>query len=54
MCTAGCEMIVNEQKCNSCQEYRATLRALASRGKQQQAVTTHKKRTDASSHVNFS
>ena len=46
-------MLVSEQKCNSCQEYLVTLRALASRGKQQQAVTTPTKRTDASSHVNF-
>ena len=49
---ASCEMLVHEQKCSSCKGYRANLRALASRGKQQ-AATTPTKCTNASSHVNF-
>ena len=46
-----CEMLVSDEKCTACKEYRATLRSLSSRQKQQASTST--KRTDASSHVNF-
>jgi len=47
-----CEILVCNQKCDSCKAYQATLRALASR-EEKNAETTPTKRISASSHVNF-
>ena len=49
---AECEYLVRDARCDSCKSYRANLRALSSRHKQQ-ALSTPTKRTSISSHVNF-
>ena len=50
--SAECEYLVRDARCDSCKSYRANLRALSSRHKQQ-ALSTPTKRTSTSSHVNF-
>ena len=52
VCSANCEILVHEVKCDACKAYRPNLRSLRSRHKKQINLTPTK-RTSAVSRVNF-